>query len=88
MIGPAPDVAYKVAGEYIRNAQVLAASADIPRLPVQHHAVITYRALMYLAEFDEAKDAYQLAMVHYTPIWDSLIADQLPTMTLQRVYQP
>ena len=85
--GPAPDVAHKVAGEYIPDVQVLAANADIPRLPVQHHAVITYKALMYLAAYDEAKDAYQLAAAHYGPIWDRLLADQIPAIVIQRYYQ-
>lgn len=53
-IGPPPDRAWVLSGDYIRTPQVLAANADVPRCPSQFHDIIAYRALMLLGDHDEA----------------------------------
>lgn len=55
-IGPTPDVAYVIRGEYQKSAQTLAANADIPELPdTTLHTVIVWKALLLLAQFDEGQ---------------------------------
>jgi hypothetical protein len=55
-LGPIPDAAYTVRGEYQMSAQTLAANADIPELPdTTLHTVIVWKALLLLAQFDEGQ---------------------------------
>lgn len=88
MIGPAPDVAYKISGEYVPDVQELAANTDIPRMPTQYHNVIVYHALMDLALYDEAVAAYQSASAVYGPLWHALISDQIPSIAINWAYKP
>lgn len=53
-VGPPPDRAWVLSGDYIRTPQTLAANADVPRCPAQFHDAIVYRALMLLGDHDEA----------------------------------
>lgn len=53
-LGPVPNAAYTMRGEYQKSAQVLAADADIPELPdTSLHKVIVWKALLLLAQFDD-----------------------------------
>lgn len=53
-LGPVPDAAYTLRGEYQLSAQTLSANADIPELPdTSLHTVIVWKALLLLAQFDE-----------------------------------
>lgn len=53
-LGPLPDDAYTVRGEYQKSAQALAINADVPELPDDSlHTVIVWKALMLLGDFDE-----------------------------------
>jgi len=52
--GPIPDAVYTVRGEYIKTAQVLAANGDVPGIPDRFHNTIVWKALVALAEHDEA----------------------------------
>lgn len=72
-IGPAPDRAWTLCGEYIRTPQVLSANADVPRLPAQFHDVIVYRALMLLADHDEAPSALIPAQGKYADTYHRLV---------------
>lgn len=53
-VGPTPDKQYVLRGWYRRKIQTLAADSDVPYLDEQFHDAIVYRALMLLAEHDEA----------------------------------
>ena len=81
-LGPIPDAAYTVSGEYRQAAVVLAADADIPGCPAAFHAIIVWRALMMLAEFDEAVDQRTAAAIKYDGLLQSLSRDQLPVVSL------
>jgi hypothetical protein len=75
VVGPKPDQAYMIRGEYQRGPQILAADSDIPIMPDQYHDAITWRACMMLAAHDEAPAAYQSAAMKYHPtstIWDAI----------------
>ncbi len=42
-VGPIPDKAYTLRGEYRKSPQVLAANDDVPDMPTRFHDVIVYR---------------------------------------------
>jgi hypothetical protein len=55
-VGPVPDAPYTIRGEYQKSAQVLVANTDVPELPdTALHTVITWKALLLLAQFDEGQ---------------------------------
>lgn len=51
---PTPDAAYTVRGQYQKGPQELAADDDVPEMPVRHHDMIWYRALLLMSQYDEA----------------------------------
>ena len=55
-LGPIPDDTYTINGEYRQAAVRLTADGDIPAMPAAFHEIIVWRALMMLAEFDEAAE--------------------------------
>ncbi len=81
-LGPIPDDIYTVQGEYRQSAVVLAADGDIPGCPAAFHAIIVWRALMMLAEFDEAVDQRPAAAIKYNGLLESLQRNQLPEVSL------
>lgn len=72
MLGPTPGRAYVIRGQYRRTPQVLAADGDVPALPIRYHALIRWRALMLLAEHDEAPYLADTAAAHYHALLDAL----------------
>lgn len=54
-IGPKPDQAYMLRGEYRRAIQALAADSDIPFIDPEFHQAIVWRALVLLGEDDESQ---------------------------------
>lgn len=63
-VGPIPDKSYVAKGEMWKNAQTLAADADIPELPdTSLHTVIVWKALLLLAQYDEGNWPTQVAAV-------------------------
>ncbi len=81
-LGPIPDDIYTINGEYRQAAVVLAADGDTPGLPAAFHAIIVWRALMMLAEFDEDGDQRAAAAIKYNGLLEDLQRDQLPVMAL------
>lgn len=78
-LGPTPDDAYTIEGEYIRSPHRLDGDDDIPRdLPERHHDIIAWLALIKLAQHDEAPSAIQRAQVQYRTALTELERDQLP----------
>lgn len=82
LIGPKPDQAYKVRGEYVRQPQTLSADGDIPIMPAQYHDAIVWRAAMLLAEHDEAPVARQSAALKYDVLYRNMVRDLLPAIEL------
>lgn len=80
-VGPKPDAAYTIRGQYQRTAQVLAANADEPILPSRFHQAIVHRAHMLLCVADEAWDALKGAQANYAPILRDIQRDCLPPIT-------
>lgn len=82
-LGPAPDAAYIVRGEYRRTPQVLSANANVPICPVRFHNVIAWRAVILLAEEAEAIEAQvPLAQRNYNEIMGQMRRDLLPRVRI------
>lgn len=82
LLGPIPGAAYTVRGEYRTAPQLLTANTDTPNLPKRFHDIIKWRALLLLAEFDEAPTAMATAATNYRRMLGDLERDQLPTITV------
>lgn len=78
-VGPKPDQAYQIRGEYQRAPQVLAANGDVPLCPEEYHMVIVHRAHMALCAHDEAWNAYKGAQARHDPIYRALVNGQIAT---------
>jgi hypothetical protein len=81
VVGPAPDKAYIIRGEYQRGPQTLVADGDIPIMPEQYHDAITWRAAMMLAAHDEAPFALQSATLKYLGFIYDMARDLLPEVS-------
>ena len=81
-LGPIPDDIYTVNGEYRQAAVRLTADGDIPAMPAAFHEIIVWRALMMLAEFDEAAEQRAAAILKYNEMPESLGRNQLPIVSL------
>ena len=81
-LGPIPDDTYTVRGEFRERATVLAADGDIPAMPAAFHDIIVWKALMLLAEFDEATEQRATAELKYVTMLEDLERDQLPIVSL------
>ena len=83
LLGAIPDDTYTVRGEYYRAPQVFALDADTPvGLPLRFHEIISWRALMLLAEHDEAPAGLATATMNYMDLLRQLERDQLPKPTI------
>jgi hypothetical protein len=79
VFGPTPDKAYAVRGHYHKSPQVLVAATDVPECPPRYHDIIKWRALVMLAEHDEAvAAALPLARQNFNELMTDLERTQLP----------
>lgn len=79
---PTPDKAYRVRGIYRRAPKELTSNEDVPDLPERFHDAIMYRAMMMLADFDEAVYTRSQAEAEFRRILGDLERDQLPPITI------
>lgn len=77
-LGPVPDAAYMVRGEYIKGPQTLAANSDIPELPTRFHLIIVWHALIMMARFDEGVFQAGYAAQQFQQMMRALSRDQRP----------
>lgn len=77
-VGPAPDKAYVIRGEYRKTAQRLEVDADEPIIPEDYHMVIVAKALDLMAESDEAYEALVAKARRYDLLRSQLVRDQTP----------
>lgn len=73
--GPTPDAAYTVRGSYRRTIQTLAADGDEPYIAAEYHDAIVWRALMLLAEHDEASLAMGTAASQFRQFNSAMIRE-------------
>lgn len=83
VLGPIPDDAYTLRGEYRRMPQLLTANEDIPDMPIRFHKIIQWKALMSLAEYDEAPATYARCIKAYAAIMSDMNRDLLPLIITQ-----
>ncbi|MEO1169923.1 MAG: hypothetical protein AAFW97_14555 [Pseudomonadota bacterium] len=83
-VGPPPDKAYKLTGEYRLAPQILAADESIPEMPDQFHKLITWGAMKLLAMSDESEPTYTFADAKFREMHYALCSDQLPQVDMRR----
>lgn len=81
VLGPTPDKAYILSGEYRVAPQVLAIDTDVPELPEQYHNAIVCEALKLLGFGDESPTS-QTAISEYVLAHQNLMRDFLPEIML------
>lgn len=65
---PTPFEPMTFGGEYYKVPEVLANTTDVPRMPVQYHMAIVWRALMLYCSHDENIALFQVAKINYDSI--------------------
>jgi hypothetical protein len=85
LLGQFPDKAYKIRGEYRMTPQVLAADTDVPLMPERFHSAIWQRAIMLMAESDEAVSSLQTAQFEYGQTYAQMVRDLLPSVSAQAI---
>jgi hypothetical protein len=80
-LGPTPDKAYVLRGEYYRTPQILAADSDVPIMPAQHHGMIVWRAMMLLGDHDESPTAVATGQAKFNTLFRNLVEQ-----TMERPY--
>ncbi|WP_375188406.1 hypothetical protein [Sphingobium yanoikuyae] len=78
LLGPTPDKAYLLKGEYRASAQILSADADTPEMPEEYHRVIIPRAIRLAASSDEAWQPLIDKTNQYSELRNALVRDQTP----------
>jgi hypothetical protein len=81
-LGPVPDGTYVIKGEYVKTPQILSANGDIPEMPARFHDAIVWKAVLLLAEHDEANVPMATARANYAELMVALERDQLPRLTI------
>lgn len=77
-LGPKPDAAYTVTGEYQKSPQTLSANADEPEMPAQFHQLIVYKAMEKYAGYSGAAEVWARVQNEAQSLRLALEADQLP----------
>lgn len=80
--GPTPDKAYVFRFGYRRAVQMLAADADEPIMPEEHHNAIVWYALTLLAEHDEAGFQAGAATLRWSNAYSAMVRDLTPEIEL------
>lgn len=80
-IGPTPDKAYMVRGEYRRSAQRLLLDTDTPTMPEQFHGLIVGEAIRLMARSDEAFQVLGERTDNYVRLRSPLVRDQTPPVS-------
>ncbi|TFH85271.1 hypothetical protein EQG41_18330 [Billgrantia azerbaijanica] len=82
VLGPKPDAAYVITGEYHRAAQVLAANDDVPEMPSDYHMAIVYLAMEDFGLYDAATEILSRARTKGRRLTRQLERTQLPKMRM------
>ncbi len=82
LVGPKPDKAYMISGEYRISPQELSADGDVPEMPAQYHRVIIPRAIRLASSSDEAWNSLQDKTNQYGELRSALVREQTPTPSM------
>jgi hypothetical protein len=80
VIGPTPNDIYRISGEYIRGAQVLAANGDTPEMPSEYHNLIVYLAMQDAGMYESGPEIVQRGQMKARKMIRQLEVNQLPMM--------
>ena len=76
LLGPAPDIAYKVMADYIFEPGLLTLDDDTPAMPARHHMILVWRALVDSGKDIAAAEKVSRAMDNLAEMENNLISDQ------------
>lgn len=82
VLWPIPDAVYTIRGLYRKSPQRLVLNTDAPEMPERFHDAIVWRALMLLAEFDEAMNQLPMWQMEFSRLMSDLERDQLPRVEI------
>lgn len=82
VFSPVPDKAYRIRGLYTKTPKELVANSDTPDMPSRFHDVIVYRALLYLADNDEAVYQRGQWQIEFNRILSDLERECLPRIRI------
>lgn len=77
IVSPIPNAVYTLRGKYRKSAQILAADADVPEMPLEFHTIIKDAALQYVEGFDEGP-RIPIVRLRMLPNFSMLESHQLP----------
>lgn len=75
-LGPTPDDAYTVTGNYWKSNQVLADDDDTPEMPTDYHMLIVYRAMLKYAYNIVAHEILARVSAEGEPLYEALTLNQ------------
>jgi hypothetical protein len=81
-IGPGPNDAYVITGEYNKSPQILTADTDTPEMPSAYHMIIVYMAMEDAGFFDVAEEVIARGQKKGRKLLRQLEANQLPPMRM------
>ena len=80
-VGPKPDKAYVLRGEYRRSPQILTLDSDTPEMPVAFHRLIVAEAIRLMARSDEAWPVVTATTDQYMRLRYPLVREQTPRIS-------
>lgn len=78
------DQAYTFSGEYFLLPTALVANADVPAMPARFHELITWKACMYYAEYEEAGALLLEMKKRFNRMLNKLEEIQLPVIQMAK----
>lgn len=83
VFGPPPDQAYTVRGWYKREVQTLSLDTDEPYISDEHHDAIKWRALLFMAEHDEAELQIATVSGNFRECLTQMLAEYTPRVCIE-----
>ena len=80
-IGPTPNDAFTVFGEYQRMPYYLVDATDVPDMPEEYHLLIVHAARKKYAYAENAPEVLAEASADYNRVYDTLVMTQLDEFT-------
>lgn len=81
VLNTAPNKPYEVFFEYYRKPQMLTENTDIPIVSEEHHEIILYKAMTYLAAEQDAPEVYQDARQNVNARLNMMESKDIPEIT-------
>lgn len=82
LLGPLPDAAYTIVGEYQTLPASLSGDEDVPSLPTHLHMLIVYKAMEYYGLFESAPEVLSRGQQQYNALMSQLEREQLEVVYL------